>query len=177
MNIQIYDYVNTISKSIKNKSDIEDVSQEVLLVLISKGLIDNELTEGLKNYIKGIVWNYSTTLYNDFNKDTYSITGDALNIPEYVSSSYYISDSVKYKESLRTIKDYVFREYYMKGIGLTKWRVFYLQLVNNDYKYVSDRLGLSYKTCIEYNYQALKEIKAELGSVIVGNLNLNDENI
>lgn len=177
MNIQIYDYVQTVVKSIKNKSDIDDVSQEVLLILISKGLIDSELNEGLQNYIKGIVWNYSTTLYNEFNKDTFSITGDALNIPEYVSNTSYVSDSILYKESLRTIKDYVFREYYKKGKGLTKWRVFYLQLLNNDYKYVSERLGLTYKTCIEYNYQALKEIKAELGSVIMGNLNLNDEKI
>jgi hypothetical protein len=170
MNIETYNYVQKISKTIKNKPDIDDVSQEVLLILLEKNLLDTELTEELKNYIKGIVWNYSTTLYNDFHKDTFAITSTAENIPEYTVTVTYLSDSDQYKESLRTIRDYVFRNYYSKNKGLTKWRVFYLQLINNDYQYVSERLGLTYKTCIEYNYQALKEIRTELGSVIVNRL-------
>tara|TARA_R110002020_G_scaffold415166_1_gene624589 strand:- start:25 stop:561 length:537 start_codon:yes stop_codon:yes gene_type:complete len=175
MNIDIYNYVQKISKTIKNKSDIEDVSQEVLLILMEKELLQKELTEELQNYIKGIVWNYSTTLYNDFNKDTFAITGTADNIPEYTVSISYLSDSEQFKESLRTIKDYVYRNYYRKNKGLTKWRVFYLQLINNDYQYVSQRLGLTYKTCIEYNYQALKEIRTELGSLIINTLSKHSE--
>ncbi|WP_339755151.1 hypothetical protein [Algoriphagus aquimarinus] len=170
MNTETYDYVQKIAKSIKNKSDVEDVAQEVLLILLEKNLLDKELTEGLQNYIKGIVWNYSTTLYNDFRKDTFQITSTVDNIPEYTVSTTYLSDSQQYKETLRTIKDYVFRIYYRKGKAITKWRVFYLQLINNDYKYVSKRLGLTYKTCIEYNYQALKEIKSELGTRIIDTL-------
>lgn len=171
MNIETYNYVQKISKTIKNKPDIDDVSQEVLLILLEKNLLDSELTEELKNYIKGIVWNYSTTLYNDFHKDTFAITSTAENIPEYTVTVTYLSDTEQFKESLRRIRDYVFRNYYKKDKALTKWKVFYLQLINNDYKYVSNRLGLTHQTCIEYNYQALKEIREELGSVLVESLN------
>lgn len=164
MNNETYKYVQQICKKIKNKEDIEDTQQNVFLILIEKDLINKPLTIELQNYIKGIVWNTSTTLYNQFNQDTFELTATANNIQDYIDNEpEYVSDSIEFITSLSLIKKYVFENYYKKKKNLMKWRVFYLQLINNDYRYVSDRLKLTHSTCIEYNYLALKEIKEKLG--------------
>ncbi len=171
MNNETYNFVTTFTKKIKNKSDIEDVQQQVLLILIEKNLIDKELNEGLKNYIKGMIFNISTTIYNQFNKDTFPISNECNSIIDNDNDSEYLSESIEYTTTLSIIRKYIFENYYKKKKNLAKWRVFYLQLINNNYKFVSQRLNLNYSTCIEYNYQALKEIKQNLGTEIINKLN------
>lgn len=158
MNNDIYKYVYTITNKVKNKQDKEDVAQEVLLILCKKNLINNELTEGLKNYIKGIVWNYSTTLYNQFNQDTFLISS-SFDIPENQEE---VNQSNYSKEVLIKIKQYVYSNYYLKGKNLNRWRVFYLWLRGYDYDFISNRLNINRRSCIEYTYLNLKELKAKV---------------
>ncbi|MBW3469092.1 RNA polymerase sigma factor [Arthrospiribacter ruber] len=160
MNNQIINYIYKESEKLKNRQDKEDVAQEVVYIILEKGMGDNELDEGLKNYIKGIIWNYSTTLYNQFNKDTFTLT--ATDIPQYNVTVTYTDEREDYKELTSKIRRYVFENYYSKNKKLTKWRVFYLVLKGYDYRYIADRLKIGYKTAIEYNYQALKEIKERI---------------
>ncbi|ERM82371.1 hypothetical protein P872_18410 [Rhodonellum psychrophilum GCM71 = DSM 17998] len=167
MNTEIYNYILTTSKKIKCKQDIEDVASEVTLILLEKKLMDNELTEPLKNYIKGIIWNYSTTLYNQFRFDTdyiedninshFEIVYDDSN--DRMNEDNHIELSPVYVKSMKVIKQYVFDNYYIKRKRLTKWRVFYLNHLGYDYKFIMKRLNIKYQTCIEYKYQAQKEIK------------------
>jgi DNA-binding NarL/FixJ family response regulator len=167
MNQQIYDYVEQLCKKVKNSDDREDVMQETLTILCEKGLINEVLTLRLKNYISGIVWNYSTTLFNDFHNavSNPSISGEL--IPDYVVTSTYTSEREDYRKMMGHIKKYVFDNYYKKNKKLTKWRVFYLVLQGYSYKEIMARLGVAYKTVVEYNFQTVKEIGDKIGTSII----------
>ncbi|MBC6365786.1 sigma-70 family RNA polymerase sigma factor [Algoriphagus sp. AK58] len=159
MNTEVYNYVYSIANKIKNKSDKEDVAQEVLLILCRKNLVETELTEGLKNYIKGIVWNYSTTLYNQFNQDTFYINST---FDQIDSTEDEINESNFSNEVLRKVKNYVYQNYFIKGRNLNRWRVFYLWYRGYNYDYISNRLKINRRSCVEYTYLNLKELKQNL---------------
>ncbi|WP_200974443.1 RNA polymerase sigma factor [Echinicola sp. 20G] len=169
MNSNIYDYVESVCKTIKNKEDFEDVRQEVLLILCEKELIDKPLTDRLKNYIKGIVWNYSTTFYKQFHYGINYLSEEEREIPDFVPDEvYYIEDTPLFKSTLNEIKQYVFKNYYLIDKKLTRWRVFYLVIKGYSYKEIAKRLSVTYQTAIEYNYKCMKEIKSKLQLECVG---------
>ncbi|SHN29847.1 hypothetical protein SAMN04488057_117109 [Cyclobacterium lianum] len=160
MNLDVYNYVNTISKRIKNKPDIPDVQQEVLLILCNKDLINKPLDNKLKNYIKGIVFNYSTTLYKSFNWNVNSLEG--LTIVDLKKEVTSICDSDAYKDMIFRIRRYVFENYYLVNKKITRWKVFYLYFKSYSYKEIAIKLNITYHTAIEYNYKCIKELKEKL---------------
>jgi len=159
MNNEVYEYTVKQTNRIKNKFDKKDVQQQVMLVLIEKKLHTEKLEDWLQNYIKGIIWNVSTTLHNQFNQDTYSLTTAHNLLYDESIKVDYIEDRPDYKELISKIKLYVFNTYFSKGKSMTKWKVWYLVHRNWDYKDIATRLNISYRTAIEYQYQALQEIK------------------
>jgi hypothetical protein len=166
MNMEIYDFVYDLSRRIKNADDREDVAQETLTILCEQGTINDPLTPKFKNYIKGIVWNYSTTLFNDFHNPVSNMTISASDLPAYNATVTPTGDREDYKRVMSMIRDYVFRNYYKKGRKLTKWRVLYLILNGYSYKEVVARLGIKYKTVVEYNTKAVEEINNKIGDRI-----------
>lgn len=156
MNTEIYDYVTTFTKKIKNKEDVNDVQQQVLLILCEKNLIQSKLDDGLKNYIKGIVFNVSTTLYNKFNYNT-TYFPEGFDIEHQEEEP--VDEKKVYNQLMSKIKKLVLEKYYKKNKSITKWKVFYLYQKGYGYKYIQKRLNISYQTAIEYNYQCMKEIK------------------
>ena len=159
MNIETYKYVNEIVKRIKNRFDQEDVAQEVLCLLIEKDLLDIELDNGLKNYIKGIIWNISTHYYNHYNdaqcKDVEPIKHF---IPYNEDDELNIEAEKKYKLLLSALKYYILNSYKKKNKSYTIFKVWYLRHKNYSYEYIMKKLGLGYKTCIESNYLGKKKV-------------------
>lgn len=177
INQEIYDYVQEISKKIKNRDDREDVAQETLTILCEKNIIGEPLTPRLREYIKGIVWNYSTTLFNDFHNAVSNRTYNADALPDYVITGTYTEDREDFKQLLSVIRSYVFNNYYKKGKKLTKWRVFYLILKGYSYKDIMVRLNIAYKTVVEYNFQTTTEIKKNLGVEISDKIQLKPNSL
>ncbi|SIS88748.1 sigma-70 RNA polymerase sigma factor region 4 domain-containing protein [Belliella pelovolcani] len=162
---QVHNYVIKQTEKIKNKEDYDDVVQSVLLVLIQKNLYNTECDDKLKNYIKGIIWNISTTIYKQgYYYTTYT---DCINDYEYIYNTnnneepFYIDETEEYKKLLHNIRTYIFENYYKKNKSIIKWKCWYLKLKGYDYRYISDRLNLTYKSCIEYNYKCNTEIKSK----------------
>jgi len=182
MNNDIYNYVLKTCKKIKCKDHIEDVQQEVMLVLIEKQIHTGELTEGLKNYIKGIIWNVSHTFYHKMKPDNVEpiernssegFTGLKTDKREWMELDIDSSsgdEDLKLREMYSDIKKYVFKNYYSRGRDLTRWKVFYLILRGYDYKYIYNRLGIKYSSAIEFNYLCWNEIKEKVkrGGIKVG---------
>ncbi|WP_215225871.1 RNA polymerase sigma factor [Echinicola shivajiensis] len=156
MNQNIYNYVNKITNRIKHKNDIEDVVQNVLMILCEKNLINNELNDTLKNYIKGIVFNQSVTFYKAIHQNQYelspNITYKLTDEADDTNNDHQVS------ELYSTLKTYVFRQYYSRGKNITRWKVYYLRLKGWNYNEIFARLGISYKTAIQYFYLCDKEI-------------------
>ncbi|MDR7130702.1 hypothetical protein J2X69_003059 [Algoriphagus sp. 4150] len=163
MNTEIYDYVKSTCLLIKNKIDYEDVIQEVMIVLIEQNKHNDQLTTILKNYIKGIVWNCSTRIYNQFNKDMdCNIKSFDHLIDDCDSERFYLEDTTEYKRLITDIRSYVFTNYFIKRKHLNRWRTFYLRLKGYNSKYIGTRLNITQQSATEYYYLCVKEIKEYL---------------
>lgn len=161
MNVRIYSYVQEICRKIKNKSDYDDVVQNVMLILCEKGLVDKTLDDGLKNYIKGIVFNNSTTLFNKDSQYVEMVTTDIKDLQHDQEEEYFQMD-VNLGLMYSHIKKYVFDNYYMKERSLVRWKVFYLRLKGYDYHYIKKRLNITYCTALEYYSKSCIELKNNL---------------
>jgi hypothetical protein len=161
INNAVYNYVIEISNKIKCKDHKEDVVQDVMIVLIGKGLHKANLDEGLKNYIKGIVWNVSTTFFNKMNNYAVTFTDSSPGV-NYV----YVSDNEPETQNTdklySLIKAYVFKNYYLPGKSVMRWRVFYLRLKGYDYQYIKTRCGIGYSSALEYYSKSCIELKNKL---------------
>jgi hypothetical protein len=155
-------YVYQISKRIKHQPHREDVVQDVVITLMGKDLHSVPLDDGLRNYIKGIIWNVSTSFYNKMNNKNMTFTGD------YTEACYSVIPCMgdakdRTDEMYGLIKRYVFDNYYMKEKSLTRWKVFYLRMKGYDYHFIKNKLGVTYYTALEYYSKSCIELKANLG--------------
>ncbi|MBS9525247.1 hypothetical protein KI659_14610 [Litoribacter alkaliphilus] len=159
MNQEIYNYVLTTAKKIKNPSQYEDVVQDTMLAILEKGLQDNELTPELQNYIAGIIYNTNTSIFNQEIKYTELSPSDF----EIEEEEAYSEEETQSENQLRqmygTIKQYIFQNYYSKGKNVKRWKVWYLRLKGYGYDYIFQKLGISYYTAIQYNYLCNNELK------------------
>ena len=137
-----------------------------MLVLIEKGLHTKPLDEGLKNYIKGIIFNISTTIYNENSKYTdFSIP----DIPETETELENLEYEIQLNQMYSVIKSYVYDKYYKTGKGLNRWRILYLRMKGYSYDEICNRLGIQYYSAIQLYYLCKKELKDNIPQIEIDN--------
>lgn len=143
MNNKIFEYVKQQVNKIKNRELIEDTVQDVMLVLIEKGVIDNELNSELKKVIQGIIWNVSHTNFteNEYKYQQLSIDHTVSNkdVDIYPNLEYTFIDGFFSK-----LRKYVSKNYYSKGKKLKGWKVIYLTLLGYKNIEIAKRLNIDY---------------------------------
>lgn len=159
---EVLNYVRTVANKVRHKAHREDVVQDVMIVLIGKGLYEAKLDDGLKNYIKGIVWNISTTFFNKMKNANMTFTGDFSTVNYVYVEEEEENDPENLAAMYTMIKKYVFENYYLKGRSVVRWKVFYLRLKGYDYPFIKERLGITYYTSLEYYSKSCIELKEKL---------------
>lgn len=173
MNNKIFEYVKQQVNKIKNRELIEDTVQDVMLVLIEKGVIDNELNSELKKVIQGIIWNVSHTNFteNEYQYQQLSIDHTVSNkdVDIYPNLEYTFIDGFFSK-----LRKYVSKNYYSKGKKLKGWKVIYLTLLGYKNIEIANRLNIDY-TAISGIQSRMKHLIKKIYLSDFGNKHLSSE--
>ncbi|MEB2775220.1 NUMOD1 domain-containing DNA-binding protein [Algoriphagus sp. D3-2-R+10] len=140
MNTEIYNYVNQHTKKIKNKEMIDDTIQDVLLIIIEKGLIDSELTPELKKIILGVIWNVSHSNFTNEERKYQQISED-FDVPDSIDSN--TNSKSKLEAIFPKLRRHIINKYMKKGKDITPFKCWYLFYLGYSPKEISNRLDVT----------------------------------